>query len=320
MNKILVPFNNREKLKDLVEAGVDEFYMGFNDESWNDCLGEYAEINRMSGFGVLANPYSFDQLFEIVQEIKAYEKAVFITINSAAYNQAELDKLRDYFKAFAKMGVDGVIVSTPELTKMAFEEGLTPVASTMCGLFNSDVVKYYKSLGMTRMILPRDLSMAEIESIVKENPELSYEVFLMRNGCQFSDSHCLGFHRRERGSVCGMLNSCSTNICSSLSDFKSQHDIELNNMLYVRNFHRVASCGLCALYRFVKMGIASYKVVGRSELIHGILEDVKLIKQNLAIIESCSSEEEYLEKMAMPKNARVACKMGLNCYYPEIRF
>ena len=34
MNKILVPLNNRSRLKDLVEAGADEFYMGFHDEEW----------------------------------------------------------------------------------------------------------------------------------------------------------------------------------------------------------------------------------------------------------------------------------------------
>ncbi len=319
MNKILVPLNNRLCIAEMVEAGVDEFYMGFHDDAWTDAFGEFSEINRMSGFGKLANPYSLEETLEIVKEVKSFGKAIFITINGATYNQRELEKLNEYFRLFANSGVDGVIVSTPELTLMAKEAGLIPVASTMCGLFNSDLVAFYKKLGMKRMILPRDLSMDEITEIVLKHQDITYEVFLMRNGCQFSDSHCLGFHR-NKGSICAMLNQSKCNINSDFHTFRAQHDIELNNNLYTSYFHRRAACGLCALYRFYKLGIGSYKIVGRSERPEGIIKDVKIIKENLKIIESCNSEEEYLQKMLMPDNARIVCKMGLNCYYPEIRF
>ncbi len=319
MNKILVPLNNKVRLPELLEAGVDEFYMGFYDEAWTETFGKYSEINRMSGFGKSANPYSLQEMLEIVKEIKESGKSIFVTINGATYSENELQKLNEYFHLFANSGVDGVIVSTPELTLMANEAGLIPVASTMCGLLNSDLVRFYSKLGMKRMILPRDLSMKDIEDIVKNNPDVEYEVFLMRNGCQFSDSHCLGFHR-EKGSICGMLNTIQCNINSDEDDFHSQHDIELNNMLYTSCFHRAAACGLCALYRFYHLGIGSYKIVGRSENADRIINDVKMIRMNLEIIKSCASEEEYLQKMLMPSNSRISCKMGLSCYYPEIRF
>lgn len=319
MNRILVPLNNRARLKELIDAGAEEFYMGFHDDEWVKEFGDFTEINRMSGFKKYANPYSFTELLEIAKEIKSYGKYIFITINSASYSQKELDKLKQYFIEFKKANIDGVIVSTPELTILAKECGIEPVASTMCGIFNADIVAYYKKLGMKRMILPRDLSLDEIEAIIKAHPDVSYEVFLMRNGCQFSDSHCLGFHR-EKGSICGMLNGSLYRTNARDTDFKSQHDFELNNSLYVKCFHRIAACGLCALYRFYKLGVSAYKIVGRSENPKGIITDVKIVKENLKIIESCSSEEEYLKKMKMPENARDACKLGLSCYYPEIRF
>jgi len=319
MNKILVPLNNKLRLAELVEAGVDEFYMGFYDNAWTDTLGEYSEINRMSGFGTKANPYNLEEMLELARTVKSYGKSIFVTVNGAAYSQAELDKLGEYFRIFAREGIDGVIVSTPELTVMAKEAGVEPVASTMCGIFSSDTVSFYKKLGMKRMILPRDLSMDEIEAIVGAHPDVCYEVFLMRNGCQFSDSHCLGFHR-SRGSVCGMLNMAKFQICSDGEDFESRHNTELNHMLYTGCFHRAAACGLCALYRFSKLGIGSYKVVGRSEQADGIIQDVRMIKENLKIAKECTTEAEYLEKMLLPENSFMACKMGLGCYYPEIRF
>ena len=319
MSKILVPLNNKARIKEFVDAGADEFYMGFYDEKWVQEFGDYTEINRMSGFKKYANPYTFEEVLEISKEIKSYGKDIFITINSASYSQKELDKLSKYFVELKKVGVDGVIVSTPELTLLAIEHGLTPVASTMCGLFNSDIVGYYKSLGMKRMILPRDLSLDEIEGIIKSHPDVSYEVFLMRNGCRFSDSHCLGFHR-EKGSVCGVLTRGIYRTAALDGDFKTQHDFELNNKLYTTCFHGAAACGLCALYRFYKLNVSAYKIVGRSERPDDIIADVKMVKRNIEIIKNCSTEEEYLEKMIKPENAKEACKLGLSCYYPEVRF
>ncbi|MBO5889235.1 MAG: U32 family peptidase [Clostridia bacterium] len=319
MSKILVPLNNRARIKEFVEAGADEFYMGFYDNEWIDEFGDYSEINRMSGFKKYANPYNFKELIEIANEIKSYGNDIFVTINSASYSQKEIDKLLKYFVELKKVGVDGVIVSTPELTVLAKEYGLEPVASTMCGIFNEDIVSYYKKLGMNRMILPRDLSLDEIESIVKAHPDVSYEVFLMRNGCRFSDSHCLGLHR-EKGSMCGVLTRGLYRTDAIDGNFKTQHDYELNNTLYTTCFHGAAACGLCAIYRFSKLGISAYKIVGRSERPSDIIADVKMVKHNLEIAKNSSSEEEYLKKMKMPENAKDACKLGLSCYYPEVRF
>ncbi len=39
---ILVPLNNIEFLKDYINAGAGEFYMGFYDEEWNKNFGNYS--------------------------------------------------------------------------------------------------------------------------------------------------------------------------------------------------------------------------------------------------------------------------------------
>ena len=82
MNKILVPLNNRSRLKDLVEAGADEFYMGFHDEEWVKEFGDFTEINRMSGFKKYANPYNLQELLEIAKEIKGYGKDIIDNYSS----------------------------------------------------------------------------------------------------------------------------------------------------------------------------------------------------------------------------------------------
>ncbi len=321
MNRILVPLNNRERIKDYTSVGADEFYMGFYDNAWIEKCGEYSEINRMSGFRDYANRYQFNEILDIVKAVKDCDKAAYVTINSAIYSQHELNVLHEYFDRIHHAGADGVIVSTPELVKMAIEHKLNPVASTMCGIYNNDIVSFYKDLGANRMIVPRDLSYSEIEDMVNQNPTVEFEVFLMRNGCQFSDSHCLGFHRPECGSMCGTLNGGNVHLNSVVGDdFKSRHDIELNNMIYRGLWHKRASCGMCALYRFVNLNIAAYKIVGRADNENEVMRDIQLVRYNIEVAKSSATEDEYLKKMQLLDRSFDGCKLGMGCYYPEIRF
>lgn len=321
MNNILVPLNSRENIDHFIKAGADEFYMGFFDESWTNICGEYSEINRMSGFKSVANRYQFAELLDIVKCVKDKQRDIFVTINSAAYSPREMDLLSGYFEKLADAGADGVIISTPELVRKALEYKLKPVASTMCGIYNSDIASLYKKIGVDRMIIPRDLSSMEIQKMTEKNPDVQYEVFLMRNGCQFSDSHCLGFHRREHGSMCGALNGGRIHIFSQNNGgFKSRHDIELNDLLYRGAWHKQAACGLCALYRFVHMNIAAYKIVGRADDEKKVLRDIELVRENILLAKEATSEEEFLEKMRLIDNSYSGCKCGFGCYYPEIRF
>ena len=150
-------------------------------------------------------------------------------------------------------------------------------------------------------------------------PDTEYEIFMMRNGCRFSDANCLGFHRSEKASICACLGNAGRDLKLDGKNFKEKHEIELNDMVYTQNFHHFA-CGVCSIYRFVKLGINAGKIVGRSDEWQNICHDIRLIKQNVEIARNCQSEEEYLERMIFPDDQTFMCKMGLSCYYPEIRF
>ena len=45
-----------------------------------------------------------------------------------------------------------------------------------------------------------------------------------------------------------------------------------------------------------------------------------IANHNVNIAKQCKSEEEYLEKMKFPSKNMIMCKMGMSCYYPEMRF
>lgn len=317
--KALVPLNNIEHINDYIEAGAEEFYLGFYDENWHQKFGEYADINRLTGFKKNANPYNLEEVINIIEDTKKKGVMMYVTFNASVYSQAQLDDIVTYMERLKATSLDGVIVSCPELVEMARKLGINVVVSTISAIYNEDSVKFYRDLGAKRIILPRDLSMDEIESIVKAVPDVEYEVFLMRNGCRYSDGNCLGFHRSEMSAICGCLGGAQRTLHYEKNDFKTRHEVELNDILYTKFFHSNA-CGLCSIYRFVKMGIAAGKIVGRSDEWQYICRDINLIKQNVEIAKMCKSEKEYLDKMILPEDEAIMCKLGLSCYYPEVRF
>ena len=315
----LVPLNNKEHIDDYIHAGAGEFYIGFYDEKWHERFGEYADINRLTGFKKDANPYSLEEVADIIRDVKAKGKMIYVTFNASMYSKAQLEVIADYMRYLKETNLDGVIVSCNELVELAGKTGVPAVISTISGIYNSDIVKFYKELGAKRVILPRDLSIDEIEMIVSKVPDMEYEIFMMRNGCRFSDGHCLGFHRLELPSICSYIGKATRQMILDKDHFKERHDAEMNDMIYTQSFHNMA-CGLCGIYRFVKMGITAGKIVGRSDEWQYICRDIEAIRDNVEIAKTCKSEEEFLEKMLMPEERAQRCVLGLSCYYPEVRF
>lgn len=317
--RVLVPFNNEEHFETYRRAGAGEFYIGFYDKAWQEAFGEYADLNRLTGYKESANRYSFDETVRIINKVKKEKYLIYVTFNSSIYSQEQLDFMERYMEPLHDAGVDGIIVSCAELVEIAKKYRLNAIISTIAGVYNSDIAKYYWKLGADRIILPRDLSVEDIEKIVKAVPDVEYEVFMMRNGCAFSDSNCLGLHRSEKSAICAALCNAHSELVGLGSEFEKRQDFELTDLLYHDMFHSYA-CGLCSIYRFVKMGITAGKIVGRTDDFEEVCEDTGLIYENVKIAKMCKSEEEYLQKMKFPSKRKIMCKLGLSCYYPDTRF
>lgn len=254
--KPLVPVNDRAYLQRYAQAGGEEFYLGFHDDAWRDRFGEAADLNRMTGFGRTANPYTFDEALAIVEEVRALGKRAYVTFNANAYAQEQLDFLFGYFERLHEAGAAGVIVSVPEAVQAAADCGLAVVASTMCGVYNADIARFYRRLGCTRVIIPRDVSLDEIEAIVRAVPGVEYEAFVMRNGCVFADGLCLGRHIEGRNALCwDVRHARREHYVAGPGAAELDRALCENAQAYER-FHHTA-CGLCALYRLMRAGVST---------------------------------------------------------------
>lgn len=240
-----------------------------------------------------------------------------MTFNANAYSKAQLDFLFGYFERLREEGAAGVIVSVPEAVEPAADCGLEVVASTMCGVYNDQIARALQGLGCTRVIIPRDVGLAEIEAIMQAVPTLEYEAFLMRNGCIFSDCYCLGRHFQGRNALCFDVRDVKREFF--VDDVPGlERAVRENDQDYGR-LHRTA-CGLCAIWRLERAGVSAAKIVGRSDDSACILRDIETIRRNVAIARGCADEQEFLARMDVPPERAAACADGLSCYYPEVRF
>lgn len=315
---ILAPLNDPAAVDDYLACGASEFYVGFTDGEWTRRFGAASDLNRLSGFGSQANACDFPSLLDAIRRIADTGAHVYVPFNGAAYSTAQCDYIAHaYFPDLARAGADGVILSGPELIGAAHGAGLAAVASTMAAVANADIMRFYRQRGIDRVIFPRELSIGEIRAIVRKAPEVECEVFLMRNGCVFSDSHCLGCHRAERYSLCRDLRygrqweerrgQAPVPACPDAPPEGSMAELFAQ-----------AACGLCALWEFLDMGICAAKVVGRCDGTEGLLRDIALVRDNLAIAARSATAREYRAAMRLPENAAEICASGLNCYYPEV--
>ncbi|MBS6677877.1 MAG: U32 family peptidase [Clostridiales bacterium] len=317
--KLLTPVVSK---RDVIEFSAItekiEYYLGFDLSEWKERFGPGEELNRMSAFRKSANITGLEEIPEILEA--AFEHKVYVTINSGCYSPEQEYFIDGLLERLATLGVDGIIVGDMFLAKRVKKYGLKPVASTMAGIYNSDIAKFFIEEGFKRLILPRDLTLSEISEIISAAPEAEYECFLMRNGCRYSDANCLGRHGEKYGAVCSYLDRSKTTYGGvGNRNFYLHEEVVFNHQVYRQAFHKSA-CGMCAIWDLLQMGVTAGKVVGRADGWKSMENDIRVLAENIDIAENCATREEYLEKMCMPYQYDDICLKGWNCYYPEARY
>ena len=89
--KALVPFNNAENFDAYKAAGAGEFYIGFWDPEWHKAFGEYADLNRLTGYKDSANCNTFEEILDIIPKVKEEKLKIYVTFNTSIYSQEQLD-------------------------------------------------------------------------------------------------------------------------------------------------------------------------------------------------------------------------------------
>ncbi len=324
--KILAPLRSSSEVEALAAAGAGEFYCGLTPPRWAATQGRaWAHRRNPRSAGV---PDVAD--LKVIVALAAH-RPVYVTLNAPSYHASAIPLLVDFGRRLVEeVGVRALIVAETELLLALAEAGLARSVhvSSLATCRNRGAALFYRDLGVARIILPRHLTLREIEGIRVEGVEL--EAFVLNDGCVFEEGLCATTHALgtfcladgdpsprapslpvvtapERGAIPGealeryafwkwTLDNCG---CSTSRGFP------------------LGPCGLCAMPRLAAAGVASLKVVGREASLERKEASVRLVAHALRLAEAGGGREVLRDAAIALRGARGLCEGARLCYYPD---
>ena len=216
----------------------------------------YFSIDRLS-LRAKANDITLDELDNFTSEIKARGLKAYLAVNSTV-NEDRLGDVSDIIAAATKTGIDAVIAWDPAVILQARKAGLRIHISTQTNVTNHEAAEFYRTLGADRIVLSRELSLAEISKIVRQT-ELEIETFVHGAMCMAISGRChLSAHILGKSGNCG---EC-TQPCRWQWELHGEDGIVAQSL----GKYLLSAKDLCLIEHIPELfsaGIDSFKVEGR---------------------------------------------------------
>ncbi len=186
--ELLAPAKDKKTAITAINSGCDAIYIG------------------ASNFGARKKvPNSLEDIKEIVDYAHKFYVKVHVTVNTILTDD-EILKAKELIQKLYKIGVDAIIVQDMGIFKLAIDNELPPIAlhaSTQCDNRDLEKVKFFDEIGVSRVILARELSLEKIKEIC-ENTNAEIETFIHGALCvsysgQCYFSHYIGGRSANRG-------------------------------------------------------------------------------------------------------------------------
>ncbi|MDR2127536.1 MAG: tRNA 5-hydroxyuridine modification protein YegQ [Burkholderiaceae bacterium] len=196
--ELLLPAGSLEKMRAAFDFGADAVYAG---------QPRYSLRARN-------NEFRLEQIAAGIAEAHARGKRFFVTSNLIAHNDKVRTCLRDLAPVVA-LGPDALIMADAGLIMQVREQWPhVPVhLSVQANTTNWAAVKFWQRAGLSRIILSRELSLAEVAQIRQECPDIELEVFVHGALCIAYSGRCLlsGYFNRRDSNQGTCTNACRWN-------------------------------------------------------------------------------------------------------------
>jgi putative protease len=314
----------------LLHFGADELYCGVRTPEWEEHFGGHWWMNRRSPSG--ANLSSWEEVREVVRLAHEAKVPVHVTLNAPFYTEGAIRYVLKLTEKLAgELGIDSIIVSDVSLLIRLSSLHL-PVrvhVSSLGGCLNSRSAAFYRSLGVQRVILPRQLRLSEIRRIVTEKgSQMEFEVFAVNDGCYFEESFCQTTHVLG-GPFC--LTDWKVEVRGSAERGISTSEIEeglqdLKEYLWYQNNCGSSlqdsgfpngPCSLCWFGHFRDWGVTSVKIVGREASFARKMGSLRIVKAVMDEVRGGAPAERIADFARSLRRTPEYCARGYMCYFRE---
>ena len=285
--ELLAPAGNLEKLKMALLYGADAVFMGGK------------------AFGLRASSDNFDdeQLKEGINFAHSMQKKAYVTVNIFPHND-DLLALPDYIKFLYENQADAVIVSDLGVYRIVREVApkLPIHISTQANNTNWSSVLCWQELGARRVVLARELSLAEI-GVIREKVNIELEAFIHGAMCISYSGRCLMSNyftgRDANRGQCAQSCRWKFHVVEEKRPGEYFPVMEDERGTYI--FNSKDLCLLPHIPELINSGLNSFKIEGRMKSVHYVATVIKVYRDAIDAYmsdpEKFSIKAEWIEEL-----------------------
>ncbi|BBE40709.1 putative protease YhbU precursor [Streptococcus dysgalactiae] len=252
--EVLSPAGTLEKLKVAIDYGADAVFVG----------------GQAYGLRSRAGNFSMEELQEGIDYAHARGAKVYVAANMVTHEGNEIGA-GEWFCQLRDMGLDAVIVSDPALIVICSTEapGLEIHLSTQASSTNYETFEFWKAMGLTRVVLAREVNMAELAEIRKRT-DVEIEAFVHGAMCISYSGRCvLSNHMSHRDANRG---GCSQSCRWKYDLYDMPFGGERRSLKgEIPEDYSMSSVDMCMIEHIpdlIENGVDSLKIEGRMKSIH----------------------------------------------------
>lgn len=269
--ELLAPAGNLEKLKYAILYGADAVYIG----------------GRNYSLRANNDNFSIADIDEACTFAHNHNAKVYVTVNIVFHNE-DIIGLENYLKDLDRCGVDAIIVSDPlviELVSHVIPQMEIHI-STQQSTLNYEAVNFWKNEGARRVVLAREASGEDIETII-DKTGLDIEVFIHGAMCSGYSGRCvlsnyLTMRDSNRG---GCSQICRWNF-KLQDELKKEIDSDIDYAIAPKDLSMMRY-----IPKLIDMGVKSFKIEGRMRSIYYIATILHTYRK--VIDEYCNNPTTY---------------------------
>lgn len=175
--ELLSPAGNLNKLKIALKYGADAVYAS---------VGSFSLRQRSS------REFNIESFEEGVRLAHSCGAKFYAAINGFPFN-GQIEPLKRHIKTISEFGVDAFIIATPGVIGLAKE--ISPKTeihlSTQANVLNYLDAQIYHNMGVSRIVVAREMSLKDVILIKEKIPSLEVEIFCHGSMCFAYSGRCL---------------------------------------------------------------------------------------------------------------------------------
>jgi len=241
--ELLAPVGDYEMLRAAIQAGCNAVYFG------------------IEGLNMRARARNFKlkELKNVVDICHQNQVKAYLTVNTIIFEN-ELSEVEKILTRAKSVKIDAIICWDLAVVQRAREIGLPIHLSTQASAANSEAVRLYQKLGITRIVLARECSLKQIARI-KSKTDAEIEVFVHGAMCVSQSGRCF---------MSQFLTNKSANRGECLQPCRRQYrviDMDTGMELALSNHYVMSPKDLCTIEiidQLIEANIDGFKIEGRA--------------------------------------------------------